>query len=75
MNLPYSYQQDQEISNFAQSDSELVNSLIRARTTKEVEITLKEALPSSHANVIGASKGNLDGHKVQFIQLPLNPRI
>lgn len=68
INLLYSYQEDQEISTFAKNDSKLVNSLIRARTTKEVEITLKEALASIHAKGMGVSEVNLDGSNQTVVE-------
>lgn len=40
----YYEQNNQETYDFARNDSALVNALIRARTTKEVQITLKKSL-------------------------------
>jgi hypothetical protein len=53
-------QEDRDISDLARNDSELVNSLIRARTTKEVEITLKKALSSKYVKIKDASQLDLD---------------
>ena len=49
-------QEDRDFSNLARNDSELVTSLIQARTTKEVEITLKNALSSKYVKIKDASQ-------------------
>jgi len=60
ISLLYSNQEDQEISDLARNDSELVNSLIRAKNTKEVESTLKKALSSNNVKNMDASQPYLD---------------
>ena len=58
--LLFSDQEDQDLSDLARNDSELVDSLIRARTTKDVEITLKKALTPKFVDKIDDSQMKLD---------------
>jgi len=63
--LLFSDQEDQEIPSLGMNmnDSELINSLIRAQTTREVEITLKESLSSGPIESVDVLPTNFDGVK------------
>eukprot|EP00536_Pseudo-nitzschia_multiseries_P000709 jgi/Psemu1/179380/e_gw1.9.72.1 len=61
--LLFSDQEDQEIPSLEVNDSELINSLIRARTTREVEITLKKSLPTSPEDFMDFHSTSFDGVK------------
>ena len=58
----YYEQKNQEIYDFARNDSALVNALIRARTTKEVEITLKKSLSPNHLKNAKPPQDCMDGN-------------
>lgn len=51
---------NQETCDIARNDSALVNALIRARSTKEVEITLKKSLSENYLNGAKASNDCVD---------------
>ncbi len=59
---PLSYEQrNQETYDIARNDSALVNALIRARTTKEVELTLRTSLSQNNLKGTQMSKDCFDG--------------
>mmetsp|Transcript_28417 Transcript_28417/g.59530 ORF Transcript_28417/g.59530 Transcript_28417/m.59530 type:complete len:952 (+) Transcript_28417:98-2953(+) len=61
--LLFSDQEDQEVPNLAINDSDLINSLIRARTTREVEITLRKSLPLKTIDNVDFFPASVDGVK------------
>lgn len=66
----YFEQNNQETYDFARNDSALVSALIRARTTKEVEITLKKSLSPPEEVVDGGNKTVVTGMDAEDVTIP-----